>query len=202
VAAALPGVAIAAALVPPLCVVGYGLGTSNFTYAGGAMLLFLTNLSAIVLIGAVVFILLGIRPTREERGDVARTSIVVAILSLLLLVIPLSFATRNATRKDRVIIAIEKLLLEVSRERIQIENYAVRQAGKEYVVELTGFTFEQVDQDQVRKVQQELQQSLKLPIRIRATLVPAFIKEAGPVDNTPGTGNGKTETEALRPPGR
>jgi uncharacterized hydrophobic protein (TIGR00271 family) len=35
VAAALPGVAISAALVPPLCVVGYGLASSEFPVAGG-----------------------------------------------------------------------------------------------------------------------------------------------------------------------
>ena len=63
-AAALPGVAIAVALVPPLCVVGYGLGTSQFWVSGGAFLLFLTNLAAIILVGALVLVLLGFRPTR------------------------------------------------------------------------------------------------------------------------------------------
>ena len=41
------GVAIATALMPPLAVVGYGLGVWRLDYAGGAFLLFLTNLAAI-----------------------------------------------------------------------------------------------------------------------------------------------------------
>ena len=41
--AALPGVAIATALMPPLCTVGIGLAFWNMEVAGGAALLFLTN---------------------------------------------------------------------------------------------------------------------------------------------------------------
>jgi uncharacterized hydrophobic protein (TIGR00271 family) len=47
--AALPGVAIAVALMPPLCTIGFGLGSGgNSVIVGGAALLFLTNLVAIV----------------------------------------------------------------------------------------------------------------------------------------------------------
>ena len=37
------GVAIATALMPPLCTVGYGISRWNWTYAGGALYLFLIN---------------------------------------------------------------------------------------------------------------------------------------------------------------
>jgi len=58
-AAALPGVAIAVALMPPLCVIGFGLG-AGFVWSimYGASLLFLTNLAAIVFSGFMVFALL------------------------------------------------------------------------------------------------------------------------------------------------
>jgi len=39
----IPGVAIATALMPPLCTAGYGLGTGNFTYFFGAFYLFFIN---------------------------------------------------------------------------------------------------------------------------------------------------------------
>ena len=39
----LPGVAIATALMPPLCTAGYGLATGNFTFFGGAMFLYTIN---------------------------------------------------------------------------------------------------------------------------------------------------------------
>ncbi|MGH1337620.1 MAG: DUF389 domain-containing protein [Aureispira sp.] len=40
---AIPGVAIATALMPPLCTVGYGLATAQWAYAGGAFYLFCIN---------------------------------------------------------------------------------------------------------------------------------------------------------------
>jgi uncharacterized hydrophobic protein (TIGR00271 family) len=56
----LPGVAIAVALMPPLCTIGFGLGSGvNTRIMGGAGLLFLTNLVAIVSSAFVVFLLIG-----------------------------------------------------------------------------------------------------------------------------------------------
>lgn len=56
----LPGVAIAVALMPPLCTIGFGLGSgANTRIMGGAGLLFLTNLVAIVASAFVVFLLTG-----------------------------------------------------------------------------------------------------------------------------------------------
>lgn len=56
----LPGVAVAVALMPPLCTVGFGLGSGvNTRIMAGAGLLFLTNLVAIVASAFAVFLLVG-----------------------------------------------------------------------------------------------------------------------------------------------
>lgn len=69
VVTSIPGVAIAVALMPPLCVVGYGIGvaispdivgTGGFQVARGGGLLFLTNLAAITLMSMLVFLALNI----------------------------------------------------------------------------------------------------------------------------------------------
>lgn len=39
----IPGVAIATALMPPLCTVGFGIATGNWAYAAGALFLFVIN---------------------------------------------------------------------------------------------------------------------------------------------------------------
>ena len=58
------GVAIATALMPPLAVVGYSLGVYRLDFAGGAMLLFLTNPAAIAFAFAFIAQLSGAaRPT-------------------------------------------------------------------------------------------------------------------------------------------
>ncbi|MCB1139944.1 MAG: DUF389 domain-containing protein, partial [Leptospiraceae bacterium] len=51
-----PGAAIGVALMPPICVVGYGLGTGfNMAIMWGSFLLFVTNLSAIVMVSSVFY---------------------------------------------------------------------------------------------------------------------------------------------------
>jgi uncharacterized hydrophobic protein (TIGR00271 family) len=63
----LPGVAIAVALMPPLCAIGFGLGDgANTRIMGGAGLLFLTNLVAITTCAFLVFLLIGMN-TPEVR---------------------------------------------------------------------------------------------------------------------------------------
>ncbi|QQS41557.1 MAG: TIGR00341 family protein [Acidobacteriota bacterium] len=66
VVTSIPGVAIAVALMPPLCVIGFGVGVAisfdpdkGLPIAGGGALLFLTNLVAITFTAMLVF--LGLR---------------------------------------------------------------------------------------------------------------------------------------------
>ncbi len=92
--AALPGVAIATALMPPLCTVGIGLAANDTSVALGALLLFLTNLAAISFAGIAVFAFLGFRPVlREERWHgVPRTFFISASL-VLIVTVPLVVLT-------------------------------------------------------------------------------------------------------------
>ncbi|HXG82742.1 MAG TPA: DUF389 domain-containing protein, partial [Pyrinomonadaceae bacterium] len=76
VVTSIPGVAIAVALMPPLCVVGYGIGlffvldaATGWRVASGGGLLFLTNLVAITLTAMLVFLALRI-DTPKVRAQV------------------------------------------------------------------------------------------------------------------------------------
>ena len=61
VTAALVGVAVAAALVPPIATVGLALTEGNMLVAEGASFLFITNLVSIVIGAAAMFYLMGIQ---------------------------------------------------------------------------------------------------------------------------------------------
>ncbi len=77
VVTSIPGVAIAVALMPPLCVVGFGLGVAasvgdgqGLRIGAGGSLLFLTNLVAITFTAMLVFLTLQIN-TRQVKALVA-----------------------------------------------------------------------------------------------------------------------------------
>lgn len=81
----LVGIAIAVALMPPLCTVGIGLGTANMEVAGGAFLLFLINLVSISLAGAVVFWGMKIHPALADQEQIKKRALYQIVLSILLL---------------------------------------------------------------------------------------------------------------------
>jgi uncharacterized hydrophobic protein (TIGR00271 family) len=78
VSGALPGVAVAVALVPPLGCVGTLLGRGQPDLALGAALLFLTNLFGIILAAAVVFVLTGFVPEHRFRAAPRRILVTLA----------------------------------------------------------------------------------------------------------------------------
>jgi uncharacterized membrane protein len=94
---ALPGVGIAVALVPPLATIGICLQLGEPHLANGALLLFATNLAAIVLAGAVMIAAAGFRPRRRPgTGRVAWVGFAAAVVLVALVAVPLAVHTRSA----------------------------------------------------------------------------------------------------------
>jgi uncharacterized hydrophobic protein (TIGR00271 family) len=91
----LPGVAIAISLVPPLVVVGLTLQAGAGSQAAGALVLFLTNVGAILLSGLAVMALYRVFALAEpERGGVhRRTAIGVIVVFAVLVAVPLAVST-------------------------------------------------------------------------------------------------------------
>ncbi|WP_313806823.1 DUF389 domain-containing protein [Flavobacterium sp.] len=80
----IPGVAIATALMPPLCTAGYGLATANLTYFFGAFYLFTINTVFIALSSTLVCQLLKF-PIRASIDDKRKRS-VNQLLSFIILI--------------------------------------------------------------------------------------------------------------------
>jgi uncharacterized hydrophobic protein (TIGR00271 family) len=82
--AALPGVAIAAALVPPIATAGLALSIADFDLAGGAILLFLVNAVAIALATTFALWAVGIRDATEGSSTTRRVAAsFIALLSAI-----------------------------------------------------------------------------------------------------------------------
>jgi uncharacterized hydrophobic protein (TIGR00271 family) len=102
ISAALPGVAIATALMPPLCVVGIGLAFGRWDVAGGASLLFVTNAVTIAFAAMLVFVALGFNPRSVEKagrfGRIPRSLVISALVTILLLA-PLTYLSVQFVRE-------------------------------------------------------------------------------------------------------
>ncbi len=100
VSAALPGVAIAATLTPALATMGVGASGGDFRVAAGALLLFVTNIAAIVLAAGLVFLVLGMRPGSwgEESKRQLRQRLIAILLALLVVAVPLALIMVGVVR--------------------------------------------------------------------------------------------------------
>jgi uncharacterized hydrophobic protein (TIGR00271 family) len=128
-AGALPGVAIAAALVPPLTAVGITFSAGMFLESFGALLLFMTNLVAISSATALMFLILGFRPARAQktRRQVQMRSVRVALLSLLFVSVLLVMLTyllgQEQARESRIIEVAEQKVAEIVAGTIDMNDF-------------------------------------------------------------------------------
>jgi uncharacterized hydrophobic protein (TIGR00271 family) len=103
----LPGVAIAISLVPPLAVVGLTLESGAYGESFGAVLLFGTNVAAIIATGTGIMLAARLREAAKETGLQvgmlgARTVATVA-LSLLLVAAPLGYGSWQVLQEQIII---------------------------------------------------------------------------------------------------
>jgi uncharacterized hydrophobic protein (TIGR00271 family) len=110
IASGIFGVAIATALMPPLCTVGYALAHSNVAYALGALYLFAINAIFIALAAYLVVKLLRF-PMKEYANPKSRRRISrFATLLALLMVIPAGFTFVDVLQKSRFQAAAQSFL--------------------------------------------------------------------------------------------
>ncbi len=110
----LAGVAIAVALMPPLCVVGLGLAKGDLYTCGGAFLLYVTNLVGIALACHVVFFFVGYSPQRSHfllsRG--AFGAFAFWLFLALLTLVPLSKSRLAFLQQDYFEVLVTTILTE------------------------------------------------------------------------------------------
>ncbi len=141
VADAVPGVAIALALVPPLTVVGLTLESGSSGDAAGAILLFLTNVAAILAVGIVIMRVYHVRahnqpllnqPRVNQRGAY---SIIGALLVLIVVLLARASwtTTRDAINESDVRSVVSAWADSVGWELIDVET-----REDDVIVELHG----------------------------------------------------------------
>jgi uncharacterized hydrophobic protein (TIGR00271 family) len=104
---ALPGVAIAISLVPPLAVVGLTLESGSPTEASGALLLFATNVAAIIATGTIVLLMFRVRHVLTTAGRqvaaLSKRTIAVVVATVVVVAIPLAWGTVLAAYEQAVV---------------------------------------------------------------------------------------------------
>ncbi len=97
------GVAIATSIIPPLSVVGFGIGTGNWAVSVGSFLLFFTNFTAIVATTALSGILFGNQYFQHLKDfNYVKKRLIMIVLLILLTCLPLSFTLKQSVENLKI----------------------------------------------------------------------------------------------------
>lgn len=170
ISAALPGVAIAVALVPPLAVTGLMLAASEPQLAAGAFLLFLANFVAIELAAALTFSVYGLATKRESFSVKAFFSqFGWSAIALAVIGAYLYQALVTTIEVERTELAIrETLAAEAGRivPGARIDSLSVNQRSGMLEVTAVMLTPKRLDHGLVSRLQEEIKERIDKDIRL------------------------------------
>ncbi|BBH67923.1 membrane protein [Actinoplanes sp. OR16] len=103
----LPGVAIAISLVPPLAVVGLTAESGAYSESVGALLLFGTNVAAIIATGTAIMVAARLQEAARAAGlpvgTLGRKTVATVGLALLLVAVPLGYGSWQVLREQQIL---------------------------------------------------------------------------------------------------
>ena len=193
VSSSLTGVAIAVALVPPLGVVGICLQAGLWSGAGGALLLFATNLVSIILSSSLVFILFGFAPVRTpEQAKLINTDVIASVVIVaLLIMVPLGLTAHNVLRSINQANAAQSQVAQWLGESAGLRLLRVNVKGHVVDVQLSGSG----DVPDIDSLERVLSDRLDIEVKVRVELYPSVILMSRgqgdvPADEAPPSAHG------------
>ncbi|MEL6494242.1 MAG: TIGR00341 family protein [Cyanobacteria bacterium J06623_7] len=170
IADALPGVAIAVALVPPLSVVGIGLAFRNGSLAFGALVLFVTNLTGIIFSGVVILLL-------QSYGSIkrAKQGLIFSLTMLIILGIPLGWSLKGFIVENNVRYSVNQI---VRYRADSFDNSDIRSIEVNYQQEPILVAVEVIappnslDLASLQRVKQLLVEDLERPVSLEVKVIP------------------------------
>ena len=176
IADAIPGVAIAVALVPPLSVIGIGLGLGQQNIALGACLLFLTNLICIIFFGSLVFLFQSYGNLDRAKKGLAMSTVVMFALG-----IPLTLSMRELIIEKNVTSKISDLVVDRSSPLAdtEVNSITVIPRSKHLDIDIeVEAPLDSVSQADIDRLRQLLAKNINRPIDLRVEVVPMRVIES------------------------
>lgn len=164
----LAGVAIAVALVPPLSVAGIGLGWADWSMAGGALLLLITNLVGMALAGSATFLVLGFAPFKRARAGLGVTLVIMLVISA-----PLYIAFTRLVEKDHI---LEQIREQVPAGQVDLSGLTVSVTsvqvtlGEPHLVRVVLSSPERLNETHVNELKNLISERIGQPILLEAQL--------------------------------
>ena len=188
ISAALPGVAIATALMPPLCTTGIGIALGAQSVIIGASLLFLTNMAAITFAGILVFAWLGFRPLRNGNQVIGLPkSVFISALLVAAIAIPLIALSIRSFQESSLSKTIQDAIVQILDEKLADTHLVEMQfdidqpvdvqsspsgSTRTLILNITVRTRQQLSYQNVVSLQAALAERLERPVALQVISIP------------------------------
>ena len=176
ISSAIPGVAIAVALVPPLSVVGIGMSLGQQDIATGSLLLFTTNLICIIFFGGLVFLFQSYGSIERAKNGLALSTAVMFFLG-----IPLTFSMRELIVKQNVRHQISNLIVSETEAFANADIKLISVVPKKDYLQLAieiAAPVDSISQKQVDLVGDFLSRKIGKPIKLRVEVIPTKVLQS------------------------
>ena len=170
---AIPGTAIAVALMPPLCVVGLSLSQGDWLLARGALLLYLTNLIGINLACLAVYVLSGYALSSELTRSLSWG---VSAALIIMLTIPLGISFWRVLSDARAKDSLRYILSQnsvIQRPDVEIMRSQVDWRTEPPSLKLTVRADKKITSEEVGMVEQILTKQLRRPYQVVFYVTPS-----------------------------
>ncbi len=149
-----PGVAIATALMPPLCTLGYGISHLNWQYIIGASYLFMINSVFIALATYFVVNLMGFPHVKQANPKLRKRIRVIIPLIIILMIAPSIYLTFHIIKKYFYTESAQKFLkqeLQDGDHVVVTSKFDYDAAGSKLEVVLVGESFDSLGTTALQK---------------------------------------------------
>ena len=154
-----PGVAIATALMPPLCTAGYGIVVGSFTFFIGALYLFFINSFFIAASSFIVFKLLSVPVVQNTQHVFFRHQKMVLYIAALIITIPSLYVAYNSIQENAKDVQVRAFISDkfTTFDMTNVISYKV--SGQTLELDLVGKT---LTEEEIMALQDSLQNYSKL----------------------------------------
>jgi hypothetical protein len=190
-------VAIATALMPPLCTIGIGVALGDWDVAWGATLLFLTNAVTIAASAIALFFVLGFNPRRKPGEGLLPRSLVISTVLTVILLAPLGYQSYQFVQQAQRSTQINQVVEEEVAKLADVELVSVdsQQNGDTLEIDITLRTFERLSYEDGVALREAIDVQLQQPVELRINqVVAALLDPRIPPTQTPTVISSTTAT--------
>ena len=175
--AALPGVAIATALMPPLCTIGFGVAFQSTFIILGGVLQFFTNFVAITFSAIVTFALLGFGPNKGKRSNDLSRSVLVSVIMMLIIAIPLAILAWNTISSSRLNSRASDVILDNLPASVQpqLVDLVINSIGDKKDLTITLRMVRELTPSEAQLLRDALADQVGVPVTLQIVTLPMQI---------------------------